>query len=115
MTIYYSISTNTIEVLCTLYRYTISILLNNAFTLYANLNYKNHILIRKQYTMINYEMTSRVIQVKHIMVFFISQGNTVIENNKSINMSMYYSILLYIYIRLHFLFLLHTVPFVPIP
>ena len=76
--------------------------------MYVNLNYKNHSLIRKQYILINYEMISRVRQVKHIMFFFILQRNTEIENNKSITISMSYSILLYIYIRLHFLFLLHT-------
>ena len=93
------------------YRYTVNILcipLYNTFTLYANLIDKNHISIRKQYIMINYEMISRVRQVKHIMFFLISQGNTEIENNKSITISMFYSILLYIYIRLHFIFLLHT-------
>ena len=93
------------------YRYTVNILcipLYNTFTLYANLIDKKHVLIRKQYIMINYEIISRIRQVKHNMFFLISQGNTEIENNKSITISMFYNILLYIYIRLHFIFLLHT-------
>ena len=50
-------------------------------------------------------MISQVRQVNHNMFFLISQGNTEIENNKSITISMFYSILLYIYIRLHFYFI----------
>ena len=51
--------------------------LYNAFMMYVNLNDTIHILIRKQYIMINYEMISTwVRQVKHIIFFLISQCNT---------------------------------------